>query len=230
MGVFFKLESHSLTVNQRPRSVSIFIHPTLSNSGSFNIYDHNTCNILQLQVGRYMDIVFDIIVPAFGWIQSKAQLLTSQEAILLSALMATVGWTRSNSLSRKLNSKQHTMSVLLKDDNLQKGLTAIRPFVKSSKYPSVESDAYTDWQSGLRNCLNYYEFLCAGILRKDFDEKLIKTTERYTLLTLHQYAANYIDDLRKQRPQGNNTKDRNQIYRSIETIAYRWEKPWMRLR
>lgn len=175
-----------------------------------------------------MDILYDLILPGVATIKSYADSLSSQEAILVSAILATLGWTQSNRLTRKLNRKQHTMSVMLKDENLQKGLTIVRPYVKEGRYPLSGTKEHDCWQTGLRACLNYYEFLCVGILRKDFDEKLVRMTERYTLVTLHQYASNYITHLRELRPQGDKSSDRSQIYMALEKIAKRWEKPWMR--
>lgn len=175
-----------------------------------------------------MDILYDLILPGLAWIKTHVAELSSQEAILISAVLATIGWSQSNRLTRKLNRKQHTMSVMLKDENLQKGLLVVRPYVKDGRYPLPGTMEYDSWQAGLRECLNYYEFLCVGILRKDFDEKLIHMTERYTLVTLHQYASNHIKHLRDLRPQGDKSSDRSQIYRSLEKIATRWEKPWMR--
>lgn len=120
------------------------------------------------------------------------------------------------------------MSAMLKDDILQKALTVIRPYVKDNRYPSVNSEEYQSWQKGLRECLNYYEFLCVGILEKDFDEIMVKKSERYTLTTLHRYAESYIQGLRDMRPQGTHTVDRSQIYIGVEKIVKRWNRqPWL---
>ncbi|KZB70095.1 MULTISPECIES: DUF4760 domain-containing protein [Thalassospira] len=171
-----------------------------------------------------LDLINSLVEFVVKWSES----LTSQQAIMITGSLATLGWIVSASLSRKLSRKQHTMSALLADEDLIQGSEKIRDYVATGTYPIKGSDEYDEWLQGLRKCLNYYEFLCSGILRKDFDEELIKINERYNLLTLYQYAYSYIDENRNKTPQGHKTQDRSRIYLSMETISRRWEKPWMR--
>lgn len=174
-----------------------------------------------------MDLI-DVLVSYYYSIIDWSETLKSQQAILITGTLATTGWIVSASLSRKLSRKQHTMSALLADDELKKGAKIIRQYVQDDKYPVKCSDEYENWHNGMRKCLNYYEFLCSGILRKDFDEELIRINERHNLLTVHQYAYSYIEELRNKKPHGDKTRDRSRLYLSIETVARKWEKPWMR--
>lgn len=175
-----------------------------------------------------MDILTDLITPAIFAGISWTETLLPQQAVLITGAFATAGWIVSASLSRKLSRKQHTMTALLDDAEFRKGAAIIRDYVKENRYPIPENEDYTKWQSGMRSCLNHYEFLCSGILRRDFDEKLIRINERYNLITIYTYAYSYIQALREEKPHGKNTVDRQNLYRSIQKVASRWAPHWTR--
>ncbi|MEQ5774748.1 MULTISPECIES: DUF4760 domain-containing protein [unclassified Thalassospira] len=175
-----------------------------------------------------MDISTDLIIPVISAIVDWSKNLLPQQAVLITGALATTGWIFSASLTRKLSRKQHTMSALLDDAEFRKGAAIIRDYVKQNRYPIPENDEYKNWQSGMRACLNHYEFLCSGILRRDFDEKLIRINERYNLITIYSYAYSYIQSLRAEKPHGDQTVDRQNLYRSLEKVARRWAPPWTR--
>ena len=68
----------------------------------------------------------------------------------------------------------------------------------------------------IRNILNHYEFVSAGLRNGDFDEKLIKDSEKSTYLSLYTCCEKYIWNLRDSR-------DRLSIYEHLEWVYQRWE-------
>jgi hypothetical protein len=70
----------------------------------------------------------------------------------------------------------------------------------------------------LRRMLNHYEFLAAGLRNGDFDERLVKDTERSAILNLYVGCKQYIWNLRTDR-------DRISIYEHLEWLHARWTDP-----
>ena len=94
----------------------------------------------------------------------------------------------------------------------------IAPYLKKGECPAdVLNGDDNDLRSAFRNILNHYEFLSAGIRNGDFDEKLVKDSERGTYIALYTCCERHIWNLRDGR-------QRMTIYEHLEWIHRRWHK------
>jgi hypothetical protein len=72
-------------------------------------------------------------------------------------------------------------------------------------------------RNALRRVLNHYEFIATGLRNGDFDERLVRDSERAAILTLFEKSQDFIWNLRDARR-------RITIYENIEWLYSRWEK------
>ncbi len=69
----------------------------------------------------------------------------------------------------------------------------------------------------VRRVLNHYEFIAAGLRNGDFDEPLVKDTERSTIVNLYSGSKKYIWTLR-------NDRNRMSLYEHLEWLHARWDR------
>lgn len=143
-------------------------------------------------------------------------------AILIGAALATLGWLYTSHRGRTLAKKQQTITVMMMANFNEKFLgsrAAITEYVKGNKkLPENIMDAdHADLKAELRHVMNHYEFVAAALRNGDLDEKLVKDSERSTLLMVYGNLEEYIWSLRTGR-------DRESIYEHLQWIHNRWEK------
>ena len=141
-------------------------------------------------------------------------------AILIAAALATMGWLYAARRARSLSRKQHTISVLLQA-NFSEEFQKCRTIVGSHLIADKEVANIADDEAlrvSVRRLLNHYEFIAAGVRNGDFDEQLVKDTERSAILTLYAGCKKYIWSLR-------NDRQRMSIYEHLEWLHARWTDP-----
>lgn len=145
--------------------------------------------------------------------------MTPTYAILLGSILATVGWLYSARRARLLSRKQHTTSVILQANFNAQFLAArgaIAPHIKAGTCPQEVIDGGNEeLRAHFRQILNHYEFVAAGLRNGDFDEKLLKDSERATYVQLFRCCQNYIWAMRDSR-------DRMTLYEHLEWVHRRW--------
>ena len=147
--------------------------------------------------------------------------MSTEIAILIGAVLATTGWIYSGRRARTLAKKQHTINVILQANFNEKFLekrAKIAPHMKNGCCPDGMLDgSEEELRVNFRDILNHYEFVSAGLRNGDFDEKLIKDSERSTYINLYKCCEKYIWNLRSGRK-------RMAIYEHLEWVHDRWEK------
>ncbi len=147
-------------------------------------------------------------------------LIDSSLAVLIGAGAATTGWLYTARRSRTLAKKQHTINVILQTNFNKEFLdsrAAIAPHLKNGSCPDdVINGANDELRRHFRNILNHYEFVSAGLRNGDFEEKLVKDSERGTYIALYRCCEKYIWSVRDSRK-------RMTIYEHLEWIHNRWE-------
>jgi hypothetical protein len=149
--------------------------------------------------------------------------MAPETAVLIGAALATTGWLYTARRSRALARKQHTITVILQTNFNAHFLTArakITPAIRSGELPSEQDQ---EFYSALRDVLNHYEFVSAGLRNGDFDERLIRDSERGAYIALYEVFKPHIWRLR-------NSRKRMTIYEHLEWVYCRWHEPPGRVR
>lgn len=140
-------------------------------------------------------------------------------AILIGACSTTLGWLYTARRTRALARKQHTFSVLLQatfNKEHQSSLAELSTHLKARKCPQFNGDNEA-LRVSFRHVLNHYEFIAAALRNGDFDERLIRDTERATVVALFETCEDYIYALRDRR-------ERQSVYEHLEWLYIRWKK------
>ena len=138
-------------------------------------------------------------------------------AILIAAALATTGWLYAARRARSLSRKQHTVSVLMQanmNEEFQKCRSRVGGTLLSGDMGKVPIDD-EELRVAVRRLLNHYEFISAGVRNGDFDERLVRDTERSAILTLYTGCKVYIWSLR-------NDRHRMSLYEHLEWLHARW--------
>jgi hypothetical protein len=142
-------------------------------------------------------------------------------AILIGACAATIGWIYTARRAHILSRKQYMITVILNASSNERFIRQrdlIAPHLKNGQCPTLWLNGNHDQlRDALRDVLNHYEFVAAGLRNGDFDEKLLKDSERSTFVRLFARCEEYIWQLR-------NGRERMTIYEHLEWLHQRWEK------
>ena len=137
-------------------------------------------------------------------------------AILIAALLATLGWLYTTRRQWDLSRRQHTFNALLTMGFSKEFLELfeeIAPAIRSNSLsPPLDDRKATE----LMTILNHYEFLAAGIRNGDIDEKLLRDSEGGTIIGLVEASQDYIKDIRQIR-------NRNTVYEHLDWLYRRWK-------
>lgn len=138
-------------------------------------------------------------------------------AILLASGLATIGWLYSARRARSLSRKQHTVNVLMLpsfNSDFQHHFNAIRGHLRDGRCPDdvLQND---DLWGSFRTVLNHYEFLSVGIRNGDFDELLVKDSQKSSIVGLFKCCERPIHDLRSAR-------GRMSVFEHLEWLNERW--------
>jgi hypothetical protein len=138
-------------------------------------------------------------------------------AALISASLATTGWLYAARRARVVSKKQHTVSVMLHasfNRDFQNCIKLMRPFLVAQNLPATFENQ-DELRESVRIVLNHYEFIAAGLRNGDFDESLMRDSERGAIIQLYAGCKNFIWALRDNR-------DRMSIYEHLEWLYDRW--------
>ena len=83
--------------------------------------------------------------------------------------------------------------------------------------PDLDLAANAAQKNALRFILNYYEFIAAGVRNGDISERLLRDSERGTIVKLFEVSQIYIGSIKTKR-------DRQAIYEHIEWLYRRWHE------
>jgi hypothetical protein len=140
---------------------------------------------------------------------------------LIAATLATLGWLYTARRARALARKQHTINVMLQahfNQQFREALRIITPTVRAKQGPPEPVDnEISDILYNYRFVLNHYEFVASGLRNGDFDELLVRDSERGTILALFEAAEAFIYKVRINR-------DRQSAYEHLEWIYARWKR------
>jgi len=141
-------------------------------------------------------------------------------AIIIGAALATCGWLYTGRRARTLSRKQHTINVMLQasfNADFVKARNLVADVVGKGKLPDLNLPENEELRIAFRMVANHYEFVAAGLRNGDFDERLVRDSERGTLLGLFEKGQDFIWSLR-------NARRRTTIYEHLEWLHGRWEK------
>lgn len=140
---------------------------------------------------------------------------------LIGVVLATTGWLYTARRSRNLNRKVHTFNALLQtsfNDKYHKELALIRPYVRKDELPKFGDDEdKCELRSAFVFILNHYEFIAAGIRNGDISERLLKDSERGTVIRIFETARKFIASTRDAR-------GRRTTFEHIEWLYVRWKE------
>ncbi|MEH6699387.1 MAG: DUF4760 domain-containing protein [Brevundimonas sp.] len=145
--------------------------------------------------------------------------LAPQHAVLIAALFATCGWLYSGRKARTLAKKQHTLNVILQatfNKEFRDAQAVVRPCLIAKQCPDIHHPANPE-REAFRMVLNHYELLAAGIRNGDFDERMVRDTQRGSLIDAYEVCENVIFKMRDARR-------RQTVYEHLEWLHSRWEK------
>jgi hypothetical protein len=138
--------------------------------------------------------------------------------ILAGALLATLGWIHTARRQRALSCKQHTFNALLQasfNQQYQHALNKVRPHLRAGNLPDLNLTENATLKDDVIFLLNHYEFLAAGIRNGDISERLLKDSEKSTVLHLYKTCEKLIHNLRDSR-------NRRTSFEHIEWLHDRW--------
>ncbi|HEY1615747.1 MAG TPA: DUF4760 domain-containing protein [Rhizomicrobium sp.] len=152
--------------------------------------------------------------------------LTTQWAAIIGALLATCGWLYTARRARALSKKQQTVNVMLQasfNADYQKAVLIVSELINNNaKIPDLRAAGMEEKRAAFRRVANHYEFMAAGLRNGDFDERLIRDSERGAAIQIFEKGEEYIRGLR-------NVRRRTTLYEHLEWLYDRWERrppPW----
>jgi hypothetical protein len=147
-------------------------------------------------------------------------MITAPLAALTGAGLATCGWLYTARRARALAKKQHTVNVMLQasfNAEFQAAVRTIGPFVRNGNLMDLAQPGKETEVFAFRRVANHYEFMASGLRNGDFYERLIRDSERASIVTFFEKSEQYIRSLR-------NVRRRIAIYEHLEWLADRWER------
>lgn len=140
-----------------------------------------------------------------------------ETAILTGASFATVGWVYTARRQRTLARKQHTITVILQANFNADFRSAMMIMATAQATPCpCDLAKNIELKEAFQLIMNHYEFIAAGLRNGDFDERLIRDSQRATMLTIYEWGKDFIWGLRTSRR-------RQSIYEHLEWLHKRWE-------
>jgi len=139
--------------------------------------------------------------------------------ILVGAVLATIGWIYTARRARNLSRRQHTFNALLTVScNLeyQQSSNRLRPLVRAKSIPDVPLEGESELRDDLTLLLNHFEFLAAGLRNGDISERLLRDSERGTIIGLVEASEAFIQKVR-------DTRHRQSIFEHVEWLHRRWK-------
>ena len=100
--------------------------------------------------------------------------------------------------------KQHTMNAILRayfDKDFRNAMKLVMPKIRSGDLAKHKVGGIDNLSLAVRFLLNHYEFLAAGVRTGDHDERLLKDTERGTMIAIFEGCQPYIGRVQQARGQ-----------------------------
>lgn len=144
--------------------------------------------------------------------------MAPETAVLVGAGSATTGWLYTARRQRHLARKQHTINIMLQASfNKEFGvaLTTVGTCIRERNCPDLILPEQQQLVSYLRQVLNHYEFVAAGIRNGDLDERMVRDSERGSIVALFEMFHPYVYRMRDSR-------QRLTIYEHLEWLYNRW--------
>ena len=141
-------------------------------------------------------------------------------AALVGATLATCGWVYGARRARTLSRKQHTVTVMLTaslNREFREALMCVSEAVNAGACPDLNDPQNKQLRVSMRFLANHYEFISAGLRNGDFDERLVRDSERGVIIKLYAFFEGHIYGMRKSR-------DLLTIYENFEWLNIRWTK------
>jgi hypothetical protein len=140
-------------------------------------------------------------------------------AILISAIMATVGWYMTNNRTQRISRRQHTYDVhsayRARKPFLDK-LKAVKTLFRDANIPQAgDASRLSDIES-IDWILNHYEFISAAIVNGDIDEALLRSCEESRMKKIVTNLRTYIDDDRI-------LEEQPTMHENLIKLVDRWE-------
>lgn len=145
--------------------------------------------------------------------------IAPQDAVLIAAAFATAGWLYTARRQRALARKQHTLNVMLQagfNKEFRDAQTAVRPHISAKKCPDILDPTNED-RENFRIILNHYELISAGIRNGDFDERMVRDSQRGSFVAAWETCEPVIFKMRDDRR-------RQTTYEHFQWLYRRWEK------
>lgn len=167
----------------------------------------------------------------------------SASIILLSAILATLGWVNAQKNARDSQKKQHTVNLIMQQrlhETFRLHQMNVGSIVKPNKtLGKVEYDALKaklqSWKlneqevgktrypeySSISWVANYYEFISIGLVNEDLDEGMIKDAFREMMCEYYCRVHEHIKDAQGRDDKGHIQKESYLFYTEI---FYRWAR------
>ena len=149
-----------------------------------------------------------------------------QDAVLLGAALATIGWLYAARRARSLSKKQLTFNTVLSgatNELLRRDRMESAKFVRGQRpLPEAGSEELVRLGPSFERLLNYYEFIAGGVRRGDLDEAIVKDTWRALIVDTFSHLRPFIVDARRER-------NRPELFRDLEWLCARWTCSRMRI-
>lgn len=162
------------------------------------------------------------------WLRGQPTATPASLVILFSAYGAIMGWLVNTHHTSKASKKQHTINVLLNHTSNPIYHQYSKCFMEH--YPPHEEHTVTvsdinddhDLREAIRYLLNEYEFIAAGLKRRDLDYDLLKDTIRKQLCTLVRKCDAVIKDARGETTSGHILHPK--VYEHLLDLHREWAK------
>ena len=121
--------------------------------------------------------------------------MDTSTAALVGAALATCGWLYTARRARTLSRKQHTVTVMLQaslNKEFRDALLVISDAMKNGACPDLEADENKELRFSMRFVTNHYEFVAAGLRNGDFDERLVRDSERGVIVKWTRAAGPFL--------------------------------------
>jgi hypothetical protein len=142
-------------------------------------------------------------------------------AILISAVTATLGWLYTGRSQRAIDRRQHTYTLLLRqqdDDKFGHALDRLGELVSDSDIPHPADPDRSRDIGHLIYVLNYYEFMCAAVWCGDIDERLLRSWDQSRVVKLSSVMSEFIRQCQEDRNQST-------MFEHLLALADRWSGP-----
>lgn len=149
----------------------------------------------------------------------SADLLTGN-SILIAVLLAAAGWIWTGRLQRSLLRKQHTFNALLNASftaAFQDAHNEVRVHLLNQQLPDLNEPGNEKLKTQLVFLLNHYEFLAAGIRNGDISERLLKDSEKGSVISLISVCGEFIESTRGDRK-------RKATFEHLDWLYDRWRR------